>query len=150
MKVTLLITNYNYGKFLRRCLRSCLNQSMAKSDYEILVVDDYSTDKSRDILQNYEDCENVRIFYNKENLGIGATCRVGLNKALGQYVVRVDSDDYIHEDFIKFLYVFVITNDFEAAACDYYEVDYKENICIFHFIYLVFDKKRVNPTINIY
>ena len=128
MDVTLLITNYNYEKFLRRCLRSCINQSMSKEHYEILIVDDGSTDNSHHILREYSKHPNVKVIYNRANLGIGSASKIGASKALGKYIVRLDSDDYIHEDFIKFLHLFISTNKYDAVACDYYEIDEKENI----------------------
>lgn len=128
MKVTILITNYNYARFLRRCIRSCLNQSMPKFDYEIIIVDDASNDDSHLVLKDFEDESNIRIFYNKTNMGLGASCRLGSSKALGQCIVRVDADDYVHEDFARFLYLYLSTNKVPAVSCDYIEVDANEEV----------------------
>lgn len=128
IKVSLLITNYNYGKYLRRCIRSCLNQSMLDSFYEIIIVDDCSTDNSHNILRSFSDKENIKIIYNSVNVGLGSSCKLGSEKAMGQYIVRVDADDYVHEDFLKCLYLYASTNKAAAVSCDYYEVDHLENI----------------------
>lgn len=129
MKVTILITSYNYSKYLRRCIRSCLNQSFSKSEYEILIVDDASTDGSQNILREVEkDYANIRVVYNDVNLGLGASCRVGAAKALGHAIVRVDADDYVNEHFVTVLYSYLSMNNASAVACDYVEVDSYENI----------------------
>lgn len=126
IKITLLITNYNYGTWLRRCIRSCLNQSFI--DYEIIIIDDASTDNSKDILSDYSDNEKIKIIYNKYNMGVGAASNIGLRMAKGKYFVRVDSDDYVHEDFLKCLYLYSSFNNSHATACSYQVVDMDENI----------------------
>ena len=55
MLVSIIITNYNYGKFIHRCLRSCINQSIHENSYEIIVVDDNSNDDSVKIIQEYKE-----------------------------------------------------------------------------------------------
>ena len=70
MKVSVVITNFNYDKWLRRCLRSLLNQNF--NNYEIIVVDDLSTDNSRNILLEYENYSNLKVVFNKVNMGVGA------------------------------------------------------------------------------
>lgn len=127
-KVTILITNYNYGVYLSRCIRSCLAQTMSKEEYNILVVDDKSNDCSREILSHWDGKYNIKVIYNDQNIGLGASCRVGVKNCETPYIVRVDADDYISEDFCKFLYVYASTNKSHAVACDYYKVDFNENI----------------------
>jgi len=126
MKVTILVTNYNYDKWLRRCIRSCINQNF--DSYEIIIVDDCSTDNSKSILVDYSDNPKIKIIYNKTNLGVGGSCNVGVRSALGKYIVRVDADDYIHEDFLKCLYLYASFNNTHGVACDYQIVDNSENV----------------------
>ncbi len=127
-KVTILITNYNYGVYLSRCIRSCLAQTMSKEEYDILVVDDKSNDCSREILSHWDGKYNIKVIYNDQNIGLGASCRIGVKNCETPYIVRVDADDYISEDFCKFLYVYASTNKSHAVACDYYKVDFDENM----------------------
>ena len=54
MLVSIIITNYNYGNYLHRCIRSCLNQSMPINNFEVIVVDDSSKDNSNDIIEEYK------------------------------------------------------------------------------------------------
>ena len=76
MKVSIIITNYNYSKYLARCLRSCMSQVMDIKDFEIIVVDDASTDNSINILNAFR--RNVKIIRNKKNIGVAKS----VNKAV--------------------------------------------------------------------
>ena len=64
MKVSVIVTNFNYDKWLRRCLRSLLNQNF--TDYEIILVDDLSTDNSRNILLEYKNTPTLKIIFKLE------------------------------------------------------------------------------------
>lgn len=105
MLISVIITNYNYGRFLARAIRSCLQQSLDNNQYEIIVVDDSSTDHSRSIIDNFGD--DVRPIFNEKQMGIGYCSNIGIKHSKGIYVMRVDADDYINfktlEIFLKFL-----------------------------------------------
>ena len=126
MKISVVITNFNYDKWLRRCLRSLLNQNF--TDYEVIVVDDLSTDNSRNILLEYENYPNLKIIFNKVNMGVGASSTIGAKLAKGKYLVRVDADDYVHQDFLKCLWLWASFNNSHAVACSYQEVNFNEDI----------------------
>ena len=117
MKISVIVTNYNYEKWLRRCIRSLINQSF--DDYEIIIIDDYSTDNSRNILLEYQDIDKIKLVFNKSNVGVGCSSTIGAKKATGKYIVRVDADDYVHNDFLKCLYLWASFNNSHAVACDY-------------------------------
>lgn len=125
---SIIVTNYNYGQFIDRCLRSCLNQSLNKEHYEIIVVDDKSTDNSVKRLQDYKDgYPNLKIIYNKKNLGVAASANRGIKLSKGKYFVRVDADDFISSEFLVILGQY-INNDKSilGVACDYYLLDHKK------------------------
>ena len=126
MKISVVITNFNYDKWLRRCLRSLLNQNF--TDYEIIVVDDLSTDNSRNILLEYKNHPNLKIIFNKVNMGVGASSTIGAKLAKGKHLVRVDADDYVHQDFLKCLWLWANFNNSHAVACSYQEVNFNEDI----------------------
>ena len=126
MKISVVITNFNYDKWLRRCLRSLLNQNF--TDYEIIVVDDLSTDNSRNILLEYKNHSNLKIIFNKVNMGVGASSTIGAKLAKGKHLVRVDADDYVHQDFLKCLWLWANFNNSHAVACSYQEVNFNEDI----------------------
>ena len=96
---SIIITTFNYGRYIERAIRSCLDQSMSKHKYEIIVVDDASTDNTQQILSNYK--EEIRIITFTENKGLAAARNEVVRKARGQYVLFIDADDYIHHDLLK-------------------------------------------------
>ena len=95
MKVSIICTNYNKGDWVREAMDSFLNQSTT-FDFEIIIIDDASTDHSYEIIQDYQNKfpEKVRTFRNEVNLGITRTWKKVCQEAKGQYIARCDSDDF--------------------------------------------------------
>lgn len=124
MKASIIVTSYNYGSYLERCLRSCLRQELiARSDFEIIVVDDASTDNSVAIAEKFAD-DGVRLVRRKVNGGVAASANDGIAMAKGQYFVRVDADDFVTARFLHFLVSYLDSNhDALGVACDYTLVD---------------------------
>lgn len=122
MLVSVIITSYNYARYLERAIRSALNQSLPASAYEVIVVDDCSTDETHNILDNY--AEEVKVLKQEKNAGLSASRNIGIKKAKGQFVVFLDADDYIQSDLLKVLSVFLTENNrLDAVAVDYYLVN---------------------------
>ena len=95
MKVSIICTNYNKGDWVREAIDSFLNQK-TNFDFEIIIIDDASTDHSYEIIQEYQKKfpEKVRTFRNEVNLGITRTWKKVCQEAKGQYIARCDSDDF--------------------------------------------------------
>lgn len=95
MKVSIICTNYNKGDWVREAMDSFLNQR-TNFDFEIIIIDDASTDHSYEIIQDYQNKfpEKVRTFRNEVNLGITRTWKKVCQEAKGQYIARCDSDDF--------------------------------------------------------
>jgi glycosyltransferase involved in cell wall biosynthesis len=124
--VSVIITAYNYAKYVERAIRSCLDQSLSSDAYEIIVVNDASTDNTKEILANYKD--EVRIIDLKKNIGLSAARNEGVRKAKGQYVVFVDADDYLQRDQLYVQQLFLEGNkNLDAVSVDYFTVDDKGN-----------------------
>jgi len=122
--ITLIITTYNYAQYVERAIRSCLEQSLAKNDFEVIVVNDASTDSTTKILENYTDL--VRVFNLEKNVGLAAARNFGIKKARGQFIVFLDADDYIHAESLRMQKLFLTENNkIDAVAIDYYLVDEK-------------------------
>ncbi len=120
--VSLIITTYNYAQFIERAIRSGLDQSLSKTDFEVIVVNDASTDATEAILENYSDV--VRVYNLKENLGLSGARNFGIRKARGQFVAFLDADDYLHSESLRVLNLFLNENNaFDAVAIDYYVVN---------------------------
>lgn len=124
MKASIVVTSYNYGAYIERCLRSCLTQRFPQDEYEVIVVDDASADNTIKLLEKFKRFSNFRYFVNEENLGVAESANVGIREAYGQYFVRVDADDYINEDLLFFLTRYLAENhDALCVSCDYILVD---------------------------
>ncbi len=122
MLVSVVITAYNYGRYIERAIRSAMSQSLERSSYEIIVVDDASTDETPKILENYTD--EIRMFRMDKNVGLAQSRNFGIQKARGQYVVFLDADDYFQHDILKIQSVFLTENNrLDAVSVDYHLVN---------------------------
>ena len=94
-KLSIIVPIYGVEQYLRKCVDSLLNQDIPSSEYEIILVDDGGHDKCSQICDDYAaDHKNVRVVH-RENGGLSAARNSGIEVAQGEYVMFVDSDDYI-------------------------------------------------------
>lgn len=122
INVSVIITNHNYGKYLGRCIRSCLDQSMDKSKYEVIVVDDASTDESAKVINSFGN--KIKPLFLKENSGVAYASNMGIRGSLGYFVIRVDADDYVDEHTLLIMTEILNYNqDIGFVYCDHFVVD---------------------------
>lgn len=117
IKISIVIPVYNTEKYISRCIESIVGQEL--NNYEIIVIDDCSTDHSYKILKNWEkNFSQIKLFQNARNMGAGFTKNEGLNHCTGKYMCFVDSDDWIKKGSLKKLLELA-----ERTECDaiYYE-----------------------------
>lgn len=112
-KISIIIPVYNTELFLNKCIDSVLNQTY--KNIEIICINDGSTDKSLEILENYKD-ERIRII-SIENHGVSYARNLALDTITGDYVAFVDSDDYVEEDFCKNLLDTLTKNNADLSYC---------------------------------
>lgn len=125
--VSVLVPVFNQEKYIGRCLRSLLHQTLDQSDYEIIIVNDGSTDKTGYALELFEG-DIIKVVHQEENNGLPHSLNIGINNAQGKYIVRVDSDDYVNKHYLLFMSTFLEMNQYmDAVACDYILVDANEN-----------------------
>ncbi len=100
-KVSVIIPCYNCEEYISKCLQALENQTY--KDFEVLVVDDMSTDNSYCVLQEFvkNSSLNIRIFQNEKNFGPAVSRQKAVNEAKGEYVCFCDSDDWYDKDFIE-------------------------------------------------
>ena len=123
--VSIIITNYNYGKYIARCLRSCLDQF--NHNPEIIVVDDCSNDNSMEFIQPF--ISDIKFIQNPNNIGVAASANIGIRESTGQFVVRVDADDFINDNLCFFMRTYLVANhDAFCVSCDYVLIDDYENV----------------------
>ncbi len=101
MKYSILVPVYNVEKFLEECLHSLENQTISRDTYEVVITDDGSTDGSSRICDQYaEKNSNFRVIH-QENEGLLLARKTGVIHAKGEYLVFVDSDDYVDPDLLE-------------------------------------------------
>ncbi len=126
-KISVIIPVHNEEKYLARCLRSILNQTLKKEDYEVLIIDDASNDKTYEILKQFK--EEIIIKKNSEKKGLPYSLNKGIKSSLSQYIVRLDGDDYVNRQFLEILLLFTNSSQkYQAFACDYLLVNEEEQI----------------------
>lgn len=125
-KITIGMPVYGVEKYIRKCLLSILNQTF-DDDIEILVIDDLGPDNSIDIVKELQAShpkgKNIRIITQPQNMGCWAARNRILEEAQGEYVMLVDSDDYISEDCIEKLYRQAVEHQAEAVYGSVLPVD---------------------------
>lgn len=118
-KISVIVAIYNAQKYLQRCINSILNQSF--NDFEILLINDGSTDESRAICDEYALMDSrVRVFH-KKNGGVASARQMGINHAIGDYSIHVDPDDWVESDMLLDMYNKAIEENSDMVMCDYYE-----------------------------
>ena len=125
--ITVIVPAYNQEKYIGRCIRSLLSQKLKKNLFEIIIIDDKSNDNTLKVIDVYK--KNLIVIKNKTNLGLPKSLNLGIKKAKSNFIVRVDSDDYVNEEFLSIIIKFSKLNpEIDAFACDYYKVDDNEKI----------------------
>ena len=102
VKFSVIIPCYNVEKYVDVCIQSVLKQSI--SDLEVIAVDDGSTDKTAEILDSIAKQDTRLIIVHKNNAGVSAARNSGLEIAKGEYIIFVDADDYLAEDYISYMF----------------------------------------------
>ena len=96
--VSVIITCYNLEKYISRAINSCINQTLPEKQYEVIVVDDCSTDSSWEVISQFQGL--VTAIKSEKNGGVSAASNRGISASSGKYVVRVDGDDFINKNFL--------------------------------------------------
>ena len=148
MLVSVIIPVYNVEKFLRRSLKSILDQTY--TDLEIIIINDGSTDNSLKICKEYEDKDSRVALYSKENGGLMSAWLYGLSKAKGDYIYFMDSDDWVDENNVEVMVNEVLNRpDIDMVVCNCIR-EYKnksEFYPMYNFPSGIYDYKDINDKI---
>lgn len=115
--VSLIVPIYNSQNYLEKCIKSLISQTL--KDIQIILINDGSTDNSEKIIKSFDDKRIVYI--SKNNEGIGKTRNLGIDKATGEFLAFVDSDDYLNEHFCEYMYQKAVNDDCDLVVCDFFE-----------------------------
>ena len=129
-KASVIVPVYNSSKYLHRCLDSILNQTFR--DFELILINDGSTDNSIDILREYESKDSRIVMIDKVNEGVSAARNQGIEIAKGEYIMFCDSDDYVDENWILVLLDGIKNNCNSWVNCEYYTFSSVTDRCILH------------------
>lgn len=119
--VSLVVAVRNQERYIGRCMRSILNQTYPRDEFEVIVVNDASTDRTRYALELFGD--DIRLIDNTDRMGLPGSLNIGIRSARGRFVVRIDGDDYVHAEYLNVLSMHLALNTWmDAVACDYHLV----------------------------
>jgi len=125
--ISVIVAAHNEERYIGRCLRSLLAQTFPRTKFDIIVVDDGSTDRTAAVLQTFGN--DVRVLRNDENIGLPASLNRAISSTHSKFVVRVDADDFVNASFLEILHLFLTENPrMDAVACDYLLVDDREEV----------------------
>ena len=119
--VSVIVPIYNVEAYLERCVDSIINQTY--KNLEIILVDDGSPDRCGEICDNYATKDSRIVVIHKENGGLSDARNAGIEKAQGEYLSFIDSDDWIEPNMIEVLYNACISNSAKMAYCGICDVD---------------------------
>lgn len=130
MKLSIVVPVYNVEKYLSKCLDSLLDQNIQNDQYEIIVVNDGSTDSSGDIAKCYADSNSNITLINQENKGLSGARNTGIDAASGEYVWFVDSDDFIERNILNGLVRKMRDDDLDVLRFDYQNIN-EEGVIVY-------------------
>ena len=107
-QISIIVPVFNASKFLNQCVDSILSQSFEK--FELILIDDGSTDSTLDICNNYARMDSRIVVLTKKNGGVSSARNVGLSVARGKYIMFCDSDDYVHTEWCSDLYEQIVNH----------------------------------------
>ncbi len=127
MKISVIVPVYNVENYLEKCLNSLVNQTL--QEIEILVINDGSTDNSQKIIDEFQEKFPQKIkTFSKENGGLSDARNFGIDRATGDFLAFVDSDDYVSEKMLEEMYDLAIKNEAELVICNLQKVDEHGNV----------------------
>jgi glycosyltransferase involved in cell wall biosynthesis len=123
--ISVYITNHNYDKYLKQSIESVLDQTF--QDFELLIIDDGSTDNSKEIIEQYREHPKVSVIY-QNNKGLNITNNIAMRASKGKYLMRLDADDFLEKEALeKMSQALESDNELGLVFPDYYYVDAEGN-----------------------
>lgn len=121
--VSIIIPNFNKGRFLNQCIDSVINQTF--HDWFLFIIDDCSSDHSREILSNYSENKKIKIFRLKKNKGPSFCRNLGIRFSSSKYIAFLDADDYWQQEKLMDQINFMENNNYSFTYSDYFT--FREN-----------------------
>lgn len=116
VKLSVIVPVYNTEKYLKRCLQSIINQTL--KEIEIIVVNDGSLDNSVELIREFQEKDSRIKLINKENGGLSSARNAGIKKAQGKYLINIDSDDWIEQNYFEDMYLKAENDKLDIVVSD--------------------------------
>lgn len=129
-QVSIIIPVYNVEPYLRQCLDSVLGQTF--KNFEVLLVNDGSTDNSGFICQEYVEKDNRVRYFEKENGGVSSARNFGIKHSRGEYITFIDSDDWVEPNYLEIFYKTIKEKDADIVVTNYCTFREKDAMFLFH------------------
>ncbi len=124
LRLSIIMPTYNVEKYINRCITSLFKQDIMESDYELIIVNDCTPDKTMDIAKEYKNQHSNIVFINHEvNKGLGASRNNGLKNASGKYVWFADTDDFIELNCLEKIMKIAETNELDVLSFNLFTQD---------------------------
>ena len=124
--VSIVVPIYNSEKYLKRCIDSILNQTY--KNFELILVDDGSKDKSYDICCNFAETDKRIIVKQKNNGGVSSARNLGISNARGEIILFVDADDTVNGKYVEFLVKPLLDSQYDVSICGFLDVFSKKTL----------------------
>jgi glycosyltransferase involved in cell wall biosynthesis len=129
--LSFIVPVYNVAPYVEQCIRSLYSQDIPVSTYEVIVVDDCSTDNSKSIVFDLQkEFPSLKLIELKENMKLGSARNIGLDSAVGEYVWFIDSDDYIQSNILNLICTELRNEAVEILHFDYQVFESETNLVI--------------------
>ena len=115
--ISVIVPVYNTSAYLEKSIQSLINQSF--KSFELIVINDGSTDNSLEICEKFAEKDSRIVLISQENKGIGSVRKIGMEKAIGDYIIHVDSDDYVENNFLEELFNQIHVTNADICLCDF-------------------------------
>lgn len=119
-KISVILPCYNVERYIEKCILSLIKQSY--EHLEIIIVNDGSTDDTLKIIQKYSNIDDRIIVIDQNNQGVSVARNIGSDKSSGSYIIFIDPDDYVNEEFVKSLYERLLQTSSDMAICGHTKV----------------------------
>jgi glycosyltransferase involved in cell wall biosynthesis len=119
--ISVIVCCYNDGRFLRRALDSLLQQSLPRDQFELVLVNDGSSDDTENVALSFQETLNLKYLKNGLNQGLPASCNLALRQASGKYTIRLDADDFFESTILERMSAVLPSNDTDLVYSDRWE-----------------------------
>ena len=140
--ISVIIPVYNTESYIGVCLESLVKQTY--TNFEVLMIDDGSTDNSGRICQEYTESDSRFHYYRKENGGVSSARNLGIEYSRGDYLTFVDSDDWVEEDYLEVLYSALVSEFASVSISTYKRFSMEDNTWYVHSFQRGYEKRVFN------